>query len=57
MGEALMSVLPHLVGSQVDDLFHIQKPLIDFQWETVGLGFYYFVHVPDINILLDCLQT
>ena len=37
IGEAMNSVLPHLLGSQIDDLFHMDRPIIDFTWDSVSL--------------------
>ena len=35
VGVAMSSILPHLIGSQLDDLFHLERPIIDFTWENV----------------------
>ncbi|XP_067933138.1 soluble guanylate cyclase 88E-like [Watersipora subatra] len=35
VGVVIKSVLPNLIGSQLDDLFHISRPLIDFNWDSI----------------------
>ena len=32
-----MSAMPHLVGTQLDDVFELERPIIDFTWNSVSL--------------------
>ncbi|KAF6018282.1 hypothetical protein EB796_023412 [Bugula neritina] len=35
VGKAILPVLPHALGCQVDDLFHLERPIMEFSWESI----------------------
>ena len=37
IGDSIMSAMPHLVGTQLDDVFELERPIIDFTWNSVSL--------------------
>jgi len=57
VGKALNSVLPHLQGSQIDDLFYLERPMIDFHWEAVRVHDHLFYDACIIFISWGVVNT
>lgn len=39
VGDSILAAMPHLVDSMLDDVFLLERPLIEFTWKAVGSGY------------------